>query len=63
MAKINGARKGNAKKDLANNSAQKANLTLVDQTSKSEESTSDEKKSAKKSKKSRNRGKTFQLNF
>ena len=48
MAKINGARKGNAKKDLANNSAQKANLTLVDQTSKSEESTSDEKKSAEK---------------
>ena len=56
MAKINGARKGNAKKDLANNSAQKANLTLVDQTSKSEDSTSNEKTSAKNSKKSRNRG-------
>ena len=56
MAKINGARKGNAKKDLANNSAQKANLTLVDQTSKSEESNSHEKKSAKKTKKKQKQG-------
>ena len=61
MAKINGARKGNAKKDLANNSAQKANLTLVDQTSKSEESTSDEKKSAKKSKKKQKQGENFSV--
>lgn len=66
MAKINGARKGNAKKDLANNSAQKANLTLVDQTSKSEESTSDEKKSAekksaKKSKKKQKKGENFSV--
>ena len=61
MAKINGARKGNAKKDLANNSAQKANLTLVDQTSKSEESTSDEKKTAKKSKKKQKQGENFSV--
>ncbi len=61
MAKINGARKGNAKKDLANNSAQKANLTLVDQTSKSEESTSDEKKSAKKPKKKQKKGENFSV--
>ena len=61
MAKINGARKGNAKKDLANNSAQKANLTLVDQTSKSEDSTSNEKISAKNSKKKQKQGVNFSV--
>ena len=59
MAKINGARVAIAKKDRANNSAQKAVLKLVDQTSKSEESTSDEKKSAKKSKKKQKQGANF----
>ena len=61
MAKINGAREAIAKKDRANNSAQKAVLKLVDQTSKSEESTSDEKKSAKKSKKKQKQGVNFSV--
>lgn len=61
MAKINGAREAIAKKDRANNSAQKAVLKLVDQTSKSEESTSDEKKSAKRSKKKQKQGVNFSV--
>ena len=63
MAKINGARKGNAKKDRANNAAQKAVLKLVDQNSESEASASGQETSAnaKKSKKKQKQGVNFSV--
>ncbi len=61
MAKINGAREAIAKKDRANNSAQKAALKLVDQNSESEASASGQNTSAnvKKSKKKQKQGVNF----
>ena len=63
MAKINGAREAIAKKDRANNSAQKAALKLVDQNSESEASASGQNTSAnvKKSKKKQKQGVNFSV--
>ena len=63
MAKINGAREAIAKKDRANNSAQKVALKLVDQNSESEASASGQNTSAnvKKSKKKQKQGVNFSV--